>query len=153
MLQRLGVARQLAAHRCALLGLLSSSLALASIRCHSQAQKGAAVPFVEGELQVRYSSKQSYKKLNAETMQHFVKAKIQNDRREIGLPEVDDWHAFAEGAVFIPTKSGALWVGEDDPRCKKFVTRKAKMDMKPGQLARRAPGPDPAVTLSRPPFS
>jgi translation initiation factor IF-2 len=90
-------------------------------------------------------------------MAHFVQAKIQNDRRDHGLPEVVDWEAFAEGAVYIPTKSGPVWCGTDDPRTQKFMARKDKLKEKPFQIARRDPGEDPAVKLEdhplRPYFS
>jgi translation initiation factor IF-2 len=87
------------------------------------------------------------RQLHADTMPHYVKATIQKDRREMGLGEVFDWVEFAKDAVYIPTRSGALWVGSDDPRAAKFMRRKEKMKRQPLQRTRPKPGPDPAKAL------
>lgn len=118
-----------------------------SFRFFSQADKGVPHAWVDGELRPEYSSKNDRRKLNPATMAHFVQAKIQNDRRDHGLPEVVDWEAFAECAVYIPTKSGPLWCGADDPRTQKFVARKEKLKRKPGQVSRKNPGEDQAIKL------
>jgi translation initiation factor IF-2 len=122
-------------------------LLIQSFRFFSQADKGVPHAWVDGELRPEYSSKNDRRKLNPATMAHFVQAKIQNDRRDHGLPEVVDWEAFAEGAVYIPTKSGPLWCGADDPRTQKFVARKEKLKRKPGQVSRKDPGEDQAIKL------
>lgn len=96
----------------------------------------------------RYASAPTnMRQLNADTMAHYVRATIQNDRREMGLGEVSDWHEFAKDAIYIPTRSGPLWVGSDDPRAAKFVRRREKLKVSPMQKARRKPGPDPAKAL------
>ncbi len=94
---------------------------------------------VEGEPVDRYTSKNNFKKLNPATMPHFVKAKIQQDRRDLGLSEVVDWDEFAKDAIFVPSRSGAMWVGKDDPRCARFVARREKMKEKPLQMPRKNP--------------
>ncbi|EPY22097.1 translation initiation factor IF-2 [Strigomonas culicis] len=103
--------------------------------------------WADGQLDPRFSSEKNARKLNPETMPHYVRASIQNDRREMGLGEVYDWAEFAKDAVYIPTRSGALWVGSDDPRALKYMRRREKMKKTPLQLARRKPGPDAAKTL------
>lgn len=65
----------------------------------------------------------------------------------MGLGEVVDWYEFAQDAVYIPTRSGPLWVGKDDPRAIKLVRRQAKMKRQPLQLDRPKPGPDKAKKL------
>lgn len=87
------------------------------------------------------------RRLNAETMPHYVKATIQKDRREMGLGEVFDWAEFAKDAIYIPTRAGPLWVGTDDPRAAKFVRRREKMKIKPLQRARPKTGADQAKQL------
>lgn len=104
-------------------------------------------PFSEGEVDPRYTAEKNMRVLNPDTMAHYVKATIQNDRREMGLGEVYDWHEFARGAVYIPTRSGPLWVGEDDPRASKFIRRREKMKEKPRQIERPKINRDPAKEL------
>jgi translation initiation factor IF-2 len=116
-------------------------------RWQSQSFKGATSPFVEGEVDPRHTLEKGTRVLNAETMPHYVKATIQNDRREMGLGEVIDWADFAKDAILIPTRSGPLWVGSDDPRCARLVRRREKMKAKPQQLARKKINTDPAKEL------
>lgn len=117
-------------------------------RNQSQSSRGQPGPqWQDGEVDPRYSSAANMKKLNPATMAHYVKATIQNDRREMGLGEVYDWEEFAKDAVYIPTRSGPLWVGCDDPRASKFVRRREKLKVNPMQKARPKPGPDPATAL------
>jgi translation initiation factor IF-2 len=134
-----------------------TALAACALRRHSQADRGTPKAWIDGELRPEYSSKHDRKKLNPATMPHHFQAKIQNDRREMGLPEVVDWVLFAEGAVYIPTRSGPLWCGSDDPRVEMFTKRKEKHKVKPLQIARKAPGDDPTKLLEdhhlRPYFS
>eukprot|EP00796_Vickermania_ingenoplastis_P008541 gene8541-5988_t len=119
-----------------------------SCRFQSQSSRGQPGPqWHDGELDPRYSSESNMRKLNPDTMAHYVKATIQNDRREMGLGEIFDWAEFAKDAVYIPTRSGPLWVGNDDPRAAKYMRRKEKMKVKPLQKARPKPGPDPAKSL------
>ena len=124
---------------------------------HSTADAGNAHAWVDGELRPEYSTKNDRKKLNPATMAHFVQAKIQNERRDMGLPEITNWEEFAEHALFIPTKSGPLWCGADDPRTQQFVRRKEKHKVNPLQVARKDPGDDAMVKLEdhplRPYFS
>lgn len=117
-------------------------------RWQSQSSRGQpGLHWQEGVVDPRYSSEGDMRKFNPDTVAHYVKATIQNDRREMGLGEVYDWHEFAKDAVYIPTRSGPLWVGSDDPRCAKFMRRREKMKKKPQQKARPKPGPDPAKQL------
>lgn len=122
-------------------------------RKQSQSSRGQPGPqWQDGEVDPRYSSAGNMRKLNPETMAHYVKATIQNDRREMGLGEIYDWNEFAKDAIYIPTRSGPLWVGSDDPRAAKFVRRREKMKVNPMQKARPKPGPDPAVSLENHPL-
>nr|CCC91433.1 putative translation initiation factor IF-2 [Trypanosoma congolense IL3000] len=117
-------------------------------RWQSQSSRGQpGVQWQDGVVDPRYSSAGNMRRFNPDTAAHYVKATIQNDRREMGLGEVHDWHEFAKDAVYIPTRSGPLWVGSDDPRCAKFMRRRAKMQKTPQQKARPKPGPDPAKAL------
>lgn len=114
----------------------------------SQSSRGQPGPqWQDGVVDPRYSSESNMRKLNPDTMAHYVKATIQNDRREMGLGEIYDWHDFAKDAIYIPTRSGPLWVGSDDPRAVKFVRRREKLKSNPMQKSRPKPGPDPAVSL------
>lgn len=125
-----------------------SSFVVHQRRLQSQSSRGQPGPqWQDGVLDPRYSSEGNMRKLNPDTMAHYVKATIQNDRREMGLGEIYDWHEFAKDAIYIPTRSGPLWVGSDDPRAAKFVRRREKMKVKPMQKSRPKPGPDPAVSL------
>lgn len=122
-------------------------------RLQSQGSAGASsLAWQDGQLDPRYSSEGSMRKLNPDTMAHYVRATIQNDRREMGLGEIYDWHEFAKDAIYIPTRSGPLWVGSDDPRAAKFVRRRAKMKVNPLQRARKKPGPDRAKQLENHPL-
>lgn len=122
-------------------------------RRQSQSSRGQPGPqWQDGEVDPRYSSAGNMRKLNPDTMAHYVKATIQNDRREMGLGEIYDWNEFAKEAIYIPTRSGPLWVGSDDPRAAKFVRRREKMKVNPMQKARPKPGPDPAVSLQNHPL-
>ncbi|CCW66316.1 unnamed protein product [Phytomonas sp. Hart1] len=124
-----------------------------SFRAQSQSFKGShANQWQEGMLDPRFSSENNMRKLNPETMAHYVKATIQNDRREMGLEEVVDWNEFAKDAVFIPTRSGPLWVGSDDPRVARLMRRRDKMKKDPQQKTRPKPGPDPAKELENHPL-
>lgn len=117
-------------------------------RCQSQSSRGkVSTQWQDGTVDPRYSSEGNMRQLNAETMPHYVKATIQKDRREMGLGEIFDWAEFAKDAIYIPTRSGPLWVGSDDPRAAKFVRRREKMKRKPLQRTRPKPGPDPAKVL------
>ncbi|EKG07107.1 translation initiation factor IF-2, putative [Trypanosoma cruzi] len=117
-------------------------------RWQSQSSRGQpGLHWDEGVVDPRYSSEGNMRRFNPDTVAHYVKATIQNDRREMGLGEVYDWHEFAKDAVYIPTRSGPLWVGSDDPRCAKFMRRREKMKKSPQQKARPKPGPDPAKQL------
>ena len=107
---------------------------------------------IEGDVVDRYTSKNNFKKLNPATMPHYVKAKIQQDRRDLGLSEVTDWEEFAKDSVFIPSRAGALWVGPDDPRCVRFVTRREKHKVNPLQIPRRQPAEDMAEELENHPL-
>ncbi|CBH12421.1 translation initiation factor IF-2, putative [Trypanosoma brucei gambiense DAL972] len=119
-----------------------------SRRWQSQSSRGQpGLQWQEGVVDPRYSSSGNMRRFNPDTVAHYVKATIQNDRREMGLGEVYDWHEFAKDAVYIPTRSGPLWVGSDDPRCAKFMRRRSKMQKTPQQKARPKPGPDPAKAL------
>lgn len=124
-----------------------------SLRLQSQSSRGLPGPqWQDGVVDPRYSSQGNMRKLNPDTMAHYVKATIQNDRREMGLGEIFDWKEFAKDAIYIPTRSGPLWVGSDDPRAAKFVRRREKMKVKPLQKARPKPGPDPAKSLENHPL-
>ena len=131
----------------------SSSISFQS-RCQSQARqgfgKGQYGP--EGIIDPRYSASQNWKKFNADTAAHYVKATIQNDRREMGLSPVVDWKDFGEEAIAIPTKRGELWIGADDPRCAKFIKRREKMKQNVGQIPRKQPSVDPAKAVQDHPF-
>lgn len=127
--------------------IAGDSVVLEQRKHQSQSFKGATTPFVEGEIDKRHTVEKSSRVLNAETMPHYVKASIQNDRREMGLGEVHDWAEFAKGAVLIPTRSGPLWVGPDDPRCSRLLRRREKMKSKPQQVARKKINRDPAKEL------
>ncbi|ESL08202.1 translation initiation factor IF-2 [Trypanosoma rangeli SC58] len=117
-------------------------------RWQSQSSRGQpGLHWDEGVVDPRYSSEGNMRRFNPDTVAHYVKATIQNDRREMGLGEVYDWNEFAKDAVYIPTRSGPLWVGSDDPRCAKFMRRREKMRKTPQQKARPKPGPDPAKQL------
>ncbi|KAK7198568.1 translation initiation factor IF-2 [Novymonas esmeraldas] len=122
---------------------------LCVVRRH-QSQSSRVRPSVQwqdGVVDPRFSSEGNARRLNAETMPHFVKATIQKDRREMGLGEVFDWVEFAKDAIYIPTRAGPLWVGSDDPRAAKFVRRREKMKQQPLQRTRPKPGPDQAKAL------
>ncbi|KAH9600579.1 Translation initiation factor IF- 2 [Trypanosoma melophagium] len=126
----------------------SNNISGISIRWQSQSSRGQpGLHWQEGVVDPRYSSEGNMRKFNPDTVAHYVKATIQNDRREMGLGEIYDWHEFAKDAVYIPTRSGPLWVGSDDPRCAKFMRRKEKMKKTPQQKARPKPGPDAAKEL------
>ncbi|ESS68678.1 hypothetical protein TCDM_02625 [Trypanosoma cruzi Dm28c] len=113
-------------------------------RWQSQSSRGQpGLHWDEGVVDPRYSSEGNMRRFNPDTVAHYVKATIQNDRREMGLGEVYDWHEFAKDAVYIPTRSGPLWVGSDDPRCAKFMRRREKMKKSPQQKARPKPGQTP----------
>lgn len=117
-------------------------------RWQSQSSRGQpSSPFDEGRVDPRHTTEKNARVLHAETMPHYIKANIQNDRREMGLGEVHDWHEFAKEAIFIPTRSGPLWVGADDPRAEKFVRRREKMKVKPAQVERKKVNRDPAKEL------
>eukprot|EP00758_Cryptobia_borreli_P003218 Tbor_TRINITY_DN3616_c0_g1::TRINITY_DN3616_c0_g1_i1::g.257::m.257/K02519/infB, MTIF2; translation initiation factor IF-2 len=122
-------------------------------RHQSQSYHHHQVPFKEGEIQdgMRGGVKNA-RRLDPENIPHFIKCTIQNDRREMGLTEVDDWKSFAEGAVYLPTRAGALWVGPDDPRCAKLIRRKEKLSEKPGQILRSVPKSDPMKELEKHPL-
>lgn len=125
-----------------------SSLIIHQRRLQSQSSRGQPGPqWQDGVVDPRYSSEGNIRKLNPDTMAHYVKATIQNDRREMGLGEIYDWNEFAKDAIYIPTRSGPLWVGSDDPRAAKFVRRREKLKVNPMQKSRPKPGPDPAVSL------
>jgi small GTP-binding protein len=121
-------------------------------RLQSTAGRGMPQPFMNGEVKEDAQHETYRKKLNAATMPHYVRAKIQQERRDIGLPEVDDWDAFCEHAVYLPTKAGPVWVGRDDPRCEKLMRRQAKMKERPAQVARAKPVRDPAKDLEAHPM-
>ncbi|KPI89412.1 putative Translation initiation factor IF-2 [Leptomonas seymouri] len=128
--------------------LLTPSTLCVARRCQSQSSRGKpSMQWQDGVVDPRYSSEGNMRQLNPDTMPHYVKATIQKDRREMGLGEVFDWAEFAKDAIYIPTRSGPLWVGSDDPRASKFVRRKEKMKRKPLQRTRPKPGPDPAKAL------
>jgi translation initiation factor IF-2 len=129
------------------------SLGVVAVRHHSMADHGKAHRnFVDGEVKEGHTSKNNRRKLNPATMAHYVKANIQESRREQGLTEITDWSLFAESAVYIPSQAGALWVGEDDPRAQKYMTRRDKLREKPGQVKRFQPSEDTAVALESHPL-
>lgn len=132
----------------------SSSAALfMSKREQSQSSRAPSGPhWEEGVVDPRFSSEGNMRRLNPDTMAHYVKANIQNDRREMGLGEVYDWNEFAKDAIYIPTRAGPLWVGSDDPRAAKFMRRREKMKQKPLQRTRPKPGTDPARALENHPL-
>jgi small GTP-binding protein len=129
-----------------------STWALISLRFQSQAGRGQRHPWTEGEIAPDATATQFRKKLNASTMGHYVRAKIQQDRRDIGLAEVVDWEEFCKDAVYIPARGGAMWVGQDDPRCVRLMKRKEKMKEKPAQVARAQPNRDQAKELETHPM-
>ncbi|KAG5501719.1 hypothetical protein JIQ42_05570 [Leishmania sp. Namibia] len=119
-----------------------------ALRHQSQSSRvRPSLQWQDGQLDPRFSSEGNMRRLNAETMPHFVKATIQKDRREMGLGEVFDWVEFAKEAIYIPTRSGPLWVGSDDPRASKFVRRREKMKRQPLQRTRKKPTADQAKAL------
>lgn len=125
----------------------------AASRYQSQSStKSTGLRWEDGVVDPRYSSEGNMRKLNPDTMAHYVKANIQNDRREMGLGEVVDWNDFAKDAIYIPTRSGPLWVGSDDPRASRFMRRKSKMEKQPLQKTRKKPGPDTARLLESHPL-
>jgi translation initiation factor IF-2 len=127
--------------------------AATQMRYQSQSYHRHNIPFVEGEVQHAHrGGSRNAKKLDADNIPHFVKCTILNDRREMGLAEVDDWRAFADDAIYIPTRAGPLWVGPDDPRAEKLMKRKEKLLAKPGQVTRRMPKSDPAKDLESHPL-
>ncbi|TPP46959.1 Elongation factor Tu GTP binding domain family protein [Leishmania donovani] len=138
-------------------GSRSSSMASAAMvasalrtarRYQSQSSRvRPSLQWQDGQVDPRFSSEGNMRRLNPETMPHFVKATIQKDRREMGLGEVFDWVEFAKDAIYIPTRSGPLWVGSDDPRASKFVRRREKMKRQPLQRTRQKPGTDQAKAL------
>ncbi|KEG07167.1 translation initiation factor IF-2 [Trypanosoma grayi] len=129
-------------------GAAAAFAVVGAMRWQSQSSRGQpGFHWQEGVVDPRYSSEGNMRKFNPDTVAHYVKATIQNDRREMGLGEVYDWHEFAKDAVYIPTRSGPLWVGSDDPRCAKFMRRREKMKKSPQQKARPKPGPDTAKQL------
>ena len=128
-------------------------LASTQMRLQSQSYHQHNIPFVEGEVQHAHrGGNRNAKKLDPDNIPHFVKCSILNDRREMGLTEVDDWRAFAEDAIYIPTRGGPLWVGPDDPRAEKLMKRKEKLLVKPGQVTRKMPKSDPAKDLENHPL-
>lgn len=128
--------------------VIAPSSLCVSRRHQSQSSTGKPTfQWQESVVDPRYSSEGNMRQLKAETMPHYVKATIQKDRREMGLGEIFDWAEFAKDAIYIPTRSGPLWVGSDDPRAAKFVRRKEKMKRQPLQRTRPKPGPDPAKVL------
>ncbi|KAG5504996.1 hypothetical protein JKF63_04443 [Porcisia hertigi] len=128
-------------------GMAAAALCTAR-RYQSQSSRvRPSLQWQDGQVDPRFSSEGNMRRLNADTMPHFVKATIQKDRREMGLGEVFDWVEFAKEAIYIPTRSGPLWVGSDDPRASKFVRRREKMKRKPLQRTRKKPGVDQAKAL------
>ena len=92
-------------------------------------------PFSDGKSNSRYGD-QSYIRLTVGKLTSQMRAKIQNERRKQGLPQVIDWKDFCEDAIAVPTSFGTLWCGSDDPRVEKFVKRREKMEEQPLQVAR-----------------
>jgi translation initiation factor IF-2 len=123
-------------------------------RFQSQSRRGAggAQYGDEGVVDPRYSSSDHWKRFNPDTAPHYVKATIQNERRELGLSPVVDWKEFAEEAVVLTTTRGQMWVGADDPRCAKLIKRREKMKRKVAQVPRKQSGGDPAKDIQDHPF-
>ncbi|EPY34443.1 translation initiation factor IF-2 [Angomonas deanei] len=138
--------------RACLTSLSMMQAVLTPRRYQSQSSVRTGLPFDDGEVDPRHTTAKNMRKLNPETMPHYVRSAIQNDRREMGLGEVVDWSEFAQDAIYIPTRSGPLWVGKDDPRAQRLVRRKEKMKKQPLQKSRRKPGPDMAKELENHPL-
>lgn len=155
MLARVGVLRRLGGPSTALVcaSAMRPSQLLEQLRHQSQSYHNQQVAFIEGEVTEGYRGGiQNRRRLDPENIPHFVKCAIENDRREFGLPEVDDWKAFAEEAVYFPSRAGAVWVGPDDPRCQRLVKRREKLKDKPGQVARKVIKKDPVEDLETHPL-
>lgn len=133
-------------------GASTAPLFSIAVRHQSQGTKGRQVTHVEGEMRPEYASENRDRKLNIATMPHYVKATIQQERREQGLTEIDNWEQFAEEALMIRTRSGTLWVGPDDPRAFRVMRRREKLAAQPNQITRAPQGPDPAVALESHPL-
>ena len=126
---------------------------VAQRRHQSQSYHNQQVAFVEGEVTDGFrGGAQNKRRLDPDNIPHFVKCAIQNDRREFGLPEVDDWRSFAEEAVYLPSRSGTVWVGPDDPRCVKLVRRREKLKERPNQINRKMTKKDPVAELEQHPL-
>ena len=133
-------------------GLVASSWLLGQVRHQSLAGNSIRVPFTEGVAKEGATVDGNRRRFNPSTVGHQVKNRVQQDRMDHSLPEVVSWDDFAEGAVCIPTRSGPLWVGADDPRCERYMKRKTKMEKNPLQMARKQPKTDIAKELETHPL-
>ena len=105
---------------------------------------------MDGKLTARYGQG-GYTKLTPGKLTVQLKSRIQNERRKQGLSQVIDWEDFCTDAVAVPTVSGVLWCGPDDPRVEKYVKRKEKMSVQPLQVARAEQGDDKIELLEKHP--
>eukprot|EP00759_Apiculatamorpha_spiralis_P020953 PhF_6_TR26118/c0_g1_i1/m.36955/K02519/infB, MTIF2; translation initiation factor IF-2 len=105
-------------------------------RFQSQSYRSGNRPFDDGQMSALYGSRSNLHKLTTGKLTVQMKSKIQQDRRENGLAQIVDWDEFCEQACSIPSRSGPVWVGRDDPRITRHIKRQEKMNEKVDQVPR-----------------